>query len=103
MSEKERLLSEAKILVEQQTHISIEEKKNLIENVKYFLSVISRNSIVKDCFWEWYKDGDCDEGIDLVWDWETIKGKFGIDLNNGHGFGFEFGAGGSAWWGGENV
>lgn len=100
MSEKEGLLNEAKVLIEKQTHISKEKKENLIENVKYLLILISRDSIVKDCFWEWYKDEDGEEGIDLVWDWEFVKGRFGIDINNGHGFGFEFGTGGSEWCGG---
>ena len=101
MREKERLLNEAMVLIEKQTHISKEKKENLMENVKYFLSIISRDSIVKDCFWEWHND-DSDEGIDLVWDWEFVKGRFGIDINNGHGFGFEFGTGGGGWWGGED-
>ena len=102
MDEKKRLLKEATILIELQTHISKDKKENLIENVKYFLSITSRDSIVKDCFWEWYKDNDGEEGIDLVWDWEYVKGRFGIDIHNGHGFGFDFGIGGGAWWGGDD-
>ncbi|MBR6444897.1 MAG: hypothetical protein IKS94_00450 [Prevotella sp.] len=81
--------------------LNIEGKRNLMENVRYFLSVISRYSIVKDCFWEWYQDDDDEEGIDLVWDWKYVKGKFGIDINNGHGFCFELGSSGGSWCGGE--
>lgn len=100
MDEKKRLLEDATILVELQTHISKDKKENMIENVKYFLSIISRDSIVKDCFWEWYRDDDSDEGIDLVWNWVFVKGRFGIDIHNGHGFSFEFGTRGGEWCGG---
>lgn len=100
MSEKKRLLAEASLLVEKQTHIPIEKKENLMENVKYLLGIISRDSIIKDCFWTWYKDDDGDEGIALVWNWEFVKGRFGIDINNGHGVCFEFGTRGGEWCGG---
>ena len=83
MDEKKRLLEDAIVLIELQTHLSKDKKENLIENVKYFLNIISRDSIVKDCFWEWYKNNDGEEEIDLVWDLEYVKGRFGIDIHNG--------------------
>ncbi len=102
MYETKRLLEEAGTLLGQQNHISEKIKDNLIENVEYFLSLISRDSLIKNCFWEWYKDDDGEEGIGLVWDWEYFKGRFDIDIHNGYGFGFEFGTDGGAWCGGDD-
>ncbi|MBP5516732.1 MAG: hypothetical protein J6X86_07275 [Bacteroidales bacterium] len=96
---KTRLLEEAKALIERQSDLAKNEKYVLTENVEYFLSIITIDSVVKDCFWEWYNDEE-EQGITLVWDWELVKGRFCICSNNSHGFNFSFGDG--AWWFGGN-
>lgn len=98
-TEKTRLLKEAKVLIGRHSDLDKDEKNVLIENVEYFLSIITKDSVVKDCYWKWYNDED-EQGITLVWDWELVKGTFVICSNNSHGFHFSFGKT-SYWFGGN--
>lgn len=93
-TERKRLMDEAKMLIEQ-SELSAEEKDNLTRNIESFLSMISRDSIVKDCKWSWFDETECEgRGLDLTWDWKDMHGVFGFYTDNGHGFSFDFGENG---------
>lgn len=97
--EKTRLVEEAKLLIEQSQLESIE-KENLLNNIEYFMSLISKDSYVSQCKWAWFDEGEDGHGLDLIWDWHDVKGCFGFYADNGHGFSFEYGDPPSAFYNG---
>ena len=88
--EKTRLLEEVKLLLKESTLESFE-KKNLIRNIELFLSLISKDSYLQNCKWSWFDEGEDGHGLDLIWNWQDVKGCLGFYADNGHGFSFEFG------------
>lgn len=99
--EKKRLLEEAKHLIEDSMLDSCE-KDNLISNIEYFMSRVSKENYLSKCKWAWFDNGEDGHGLDLVWDWPDVKGCFGFYTDNGHGFSFEFGEHSEGWYfGGE--
>lgn len=100
--ETERLMEEARSLIEQSSLIP-EEKENLRQNIEHFMSLLSDDRFVAGCKWEWFDEEEDGHGLDLKWDWEYVNGVFGFYADNSHSFGFEFGTNGSACWcGGED-
>lgn len=100
-TERKRLMYEAKVLIEQ-SELTKTEKECLSKNIEYYLSIITKESIVKDCYCEWYKNDDGEQGINLVWDWELVKGRWGFNTQNGYSFCFHFGTGVCEWMGGDS-
>lgn len=94
--EKERLKREAQVLIDQSDYTD-EEKNNLSTNIYKFLSMVENEQILKNTTWSYFdyreedNDHDGGKGLDLVWNWEKVKGVFGFYTNNGHGFSFDFG------------
>lgn len=89
-TETTRLLEEAKLLLQESSLPSCE-KDNLMRNIEYFMSQVKSVKHVANCKWEWFDEGEDGHGLDLIWDWPDVKGRFGFYADNGHGFGFKFG------------
>ncbi len=106
--DKERLMKEAQELIERSDY-SDEEKNNLTNNIVTFLSMVEKDELLKNTTLRYfdyrkeYNDPEGGKGLDLVWDWDKVKGVFGFYSDNGHGFSFDFGNDGNAcMFGGED-
>ena len=100
--DRNRLLEEANILIEQYD-FNPEGKQNLRKNIKHFMSRVEKEQTLKDTKWERFGEDEDGDGLNLIWDWEDVKGVFGFYTDNGHGFSFDFGKSGDAFmFGGED-
>lgn len=106
--DKERLMKEAQELLERSDYAD-EERNNLTNNIGKFLSMVEKEETLKNTTWSYFdyrkedNDPEGGKGLDLVWDWEKVKGVFGFYTDNGHGFSFDFGKDGDAcMFGGED-